>query len=107
MPDSFFIGLDKKEFLSRLTPRVNINSLIQRDPTEAADSENIIDGLRNIFQKSAIIPLGGSIYDLVFRKILHNVDNFRDINLINEILKHDQEREDSGQYHFAIAFAEK
>jgi SAM-dependent methyltransferase len=107
LPGHFFIGRDGKMMRSHLTPRVNIDSLIQQDPTEAADSENIIFGIKNIFQNPTIIPLGGSIYDLVFRKILHNVDDMRDANLVNEILKYDQDQEDSGQYHFAISFAEK
>ena len=43
-------------------PRRTVEWMIERDPSEAADSSNIMPAVRRVFPDAEIIPLGGALY---------------------------------------------
>ena len=91
---------------SRLTPRVNRESLIKRDPTEAADSENIIPAIKKCFPDAEIITTGGAAYHLALRGIMNNFTP-EDDPVVNLVLLVDDLLERAGEYHFATVIARK
>ncbi len=62
------------------------------DPSEAADSANIIPALKKTFQSIDIIPLGGLIYSQVLSRIIHYFDETdeHDMGLLDALLLLDE-----------------
>ena len=70
-----FINRFRVALPQRLRPRKvelerpTIESMIKRDPSEAADSENILPAVVETFPDAEIIPLGGALYSFALRGI--------------------------------------
>ena len=50
----------------------NLNAIMSRDPSEAADSEDILRSITEIFPGAIIRNLGGIVYVLVLQDIIYN-----------------------------------
>lgn len=88
-----------------LTNRPNREQMIAVDPSEAADSENILPAIREAFPQAHIIPLGGVVYNLALMGVLVNIPD--DCNLLQELLQIDDDANDHGIYQYAFALARK
>lgn len=108
LPQRFFIHpLDSGKVLSRYVGRPHKESLIAADPTEAADSENILPALNSVFPNADIIITGGVIYHLALMDVLANFDDQTDKALLQSLLLLDEVVAHSGHTHYAVAFARK
>ena len=106
LPERFFISSDGRK-LSRQTPRINVQQLIKQDPTEAQDSERIIEAISSIFPKAKISPIGGAFYHIGLRGILQNFLYPEDYHYLDIALILDSLLENNGDYHFSVAIYRK
>lgn len=83
--------------LSRPDPEL----LARDDPTEAAQSEQILPAIRRHFPDAAIRPTGGVVYHLALRGLLKRVDE----TLLRALLVVDRLYAERGLTHYAIALA--
>ena len=86
--------------------RPTIEAMIQIDPTEAADSSNIIPSLENHFPNAEIKYTGGCIYHLALNDVLENFID-EDQTLLESFLLLDDVLADKGESHYSVAFATK
>ena len=108
LPDSYLKSpFVQTEMLSRCLVRPNLHELIAKDPTEAADSDNIIPAINSIFLNAEIKYLGGVIYHLALNDILANFDDFKDAPLLQSLLMIDELLANDEMNHFAVAYASK
>jgi SAM-dependent methyltransferase len=106
LPKRLFLNSQNKE-ISRLTPTVKKYSLIEKDPTEATDSYNIVPALRKVLPHADIRVMGGSIWHLTGRQIFQNFIEEEDEVFIELLLILDDLMTLHGDFHYAAAFARK
>ena len=84
---------------------LSVEELMRRDPTEAADSENIVPAIRECFPDADIVLTGGVIYHLALNDVIANFTEDDDLPLLNSLLAIDEAlaREGLTQYATAIA----
>lgn len=88
--------------------RPNAARLWQDDPSEAADSSNILDAIKATFTKPFIQTTGGVIYHLALKDMLANFDHEEtDSILLDLLLLIDELVADLGENHYAVALAIK
>lgn len=87
------------------TGRPPLEPMKQVDPSEAADSENILPAIREHFPQARIIPLGGIVYNLALMDILTNIPE--DCGLLRDLLAIDDEANEHGLFHYAFCLTEK
>lgn len=87
--------------------RPSVDTVIMEDPSEAADSDRILDAIRNYFPDAEIINTGGVIYHMTLNDILQNFDEQRDRHLLDLMLVIDDLCADMGLTHYATALAIK
>lgn len=85
--------------------RPDPDSLMRSDPSEAADSENILPAICRIFPDATIRKTGGIIYHLALNDVLANLDEERDGNILELMLDVDDNCSDMGWNHYAAALA--
>lgn len=85
--------------------RPDVKHMLETDPSEAADSANILPAIRHVFNKPLIINTGGLIYHLGLNNILQNIDE--ESELLQWLLQKDDEIIKLGFYHYAFALAVK
>ncbi|MEG4455097.1 class I SAM-dependent methyltransferase [Microcoleus sp. N9_A1] len=87
----------------------NREALIAQDPSEAGDSERIIEAVRLFFQEAKITFTGGIIYHLALSDVFQNFnfDNEGDVKLLSALLLLDEIVSDFGFNHYATALAIK
>ncbi|MDE7241561.1 class I SAM-dependent methyltransferase [Desulfovibrio sp.] len=85
--------------------RPPLEAMMHYDPSEAADSENILPAIREHFPGAPVIPLGGVVYNLALMDILTNIPE--DCGLLRDLLAIDDEANDRGLFHYAFCMAEK
>lgn len=85
--------------------RPGLADMLATDPSEAADSDNILPALRQIFPDAEVLPTGGVIYNLALKDVLANFDDARDAELLQDLLARDAELAAQGQTQYACAFA--
>jgi glycosyltransferase involved in cell wall biosynthesis/SAM-dependent methyltransferase len=96
----------KQMFTSQVT-RPSVAGMIASDPSEAADSANILPALKRIFPDARIIPTGGVIYNLALKDVIANFDDVRDAALLADLLEYDAILAEQGETQYACAFAHK
>jgi SAM-dependent methyltransferase len=107
LPERLLIAPNQPGFsLPRVMERVSSDFIKNYDPTEAADSHNIIPSLRAIFNSIEIIYTGGCIYHCALNDILANF-NEGDVPMLNSLLLLDEVMAMSGLSHYAVAFCRK
>lgn len=92
---------------SRIATRPAIKSMIATDPTEAADSENILSSVVRTFPEVEIIPTGGLVYFLALNSLLQNFNDQDDGKFLKLFLSIDEKLARMGHTYYAVAIASK
>lgn len=89
--------------------RPDIHKMIQSDPSEAVDSNNIIKAINKYFPNAEIKCTGGLIYHLVLSDMLNNIDEGKteDQILIKLLMVIDELTAEIGETQYAVALAIK
>lgn len=106
LPERFFTKSNSNDSWPRVLKKPNVNSVIQKDPTEAADSEEIIPSLEKHFPNGEVINLGGIVYDLALRGVFENFFD-EDGEMLDLLLSVDDVIAEMGESHLAVAFCQK
>jgi glycosyltransferase involved in cell wall biosynthesis/SAM-dependent methyltransferase len=85
--------------------RPSVESMLSSDPSEAADSGNILPALRAVFPLVEIIMTGGVVYHLALNDVIANFDDTQDAELLRTLLDFDAALATNGHTHYACAFA--
>lgn len=85
--------------------RPAVGYMLSMDPTEAADSANILPAVNEFFQNAEIILTGGHIYFTGLNNILQNFEE--DGEYLRMALKIDDMLSKAGENLYAVAFARK
>ncbi len=93
--------------LRRRLRKPNRMMMLISDPTECADSARILPIIKTVFPNAEIRPMGGVIYHLALNDVLHNLDEDADRDLLEQLLRIDDICTRLGEYHYAVAVAEK
>jgi hypothetical protein len=108
LPDSLLCHpTDPSRQLTRKMAPPNIDQLIARDPTEAADSESILPSLMKHFPNADVVLTGGCIFDLALHDAIGNFDDMEDSPLLKSLLLLDEALCHLGETHYAVAIALK
>lgn len=103
--NSFFT----RKYLPWRISRPDLNTMIQSDPSEAADSENIIPAVTKWFPSAEIIKTGGVVYSLALADIIYNFDESieEDRQRLKSVLDLETEYIRQGESHYATCLAFK
>ena len=93
--------------LREIVARPNKDKLIEDDPSEAADSEQIIGAIHKHFPNVDFKATGGVVYHLALNDMLHNFDEEDDKVLIDLLMLIDELCVRLGQTHYGVALAFK
>ena len=93
--------------LSRHVARPTVESMIALDPSEAADSDNILPALKRVFPRASVTLTGGVIYHLALNDVLANFDDLDDDPLLQSLLLLDETVARAGETQYAVAIASK
>ena len=77
LPEHLFIKSDGSRY-SLVTGRTNKEALIEKDPSEAPDSERILPCLIKHFPNAQIFPEGGLVYNISLKGLYDNLQNESD-----------------------------
>ncbi len=97
----------KENALNTVISKPNKDKLIERDPSEAAASDQIINAVVQHFPKTEIINTGGVIYHLALSDMLHNFDEVDDKILLDLLMLIDELCIELGQTHYGVCWAIK
>ena len=90
-------GYSPGTFLPTSLPKVNKDVLIAKDPTEAADSERIVDAVSKHFPNGTWKMLGGAVYHLGLTGLHWNFIRFEDHSRLDACLFMDDMASDLGE----------
>ncbi|NJR44624.1 MAG: hypothetical protein HC775_01735 [Hyellaceae cyanobacterium CSU_1_1] len=79
----------------------------QRDPSEAADSENILPSLLKYFTDAQITNTGGAVYNTILADMLTNIDKHSEIFVLDLLMIIDELLAELGENQYATAIAIK
>lgn len=103
-PEIFHIA-DAGLTIPPLLGRPTVEDMIADDPSEAADSANILPSVRAVFPDAHIVQSGGLIYHLCLNDILTNIPE--ESPLLRRMLALDDECIARGFEHYALAIGVK
>jgi len=86
--------------------RPTIDEMIKRDPSEAADSANILPALLSIFPDATVTTIGGALYHFGLNGIYPKLRE-EDAWVFDAALAMDDALLEMGEVHFAAALARK
>lgn len=98
--------MNPDKLFPRTITRPNLRKLYEADPSEAADSENIIPSIYKYFPNAEVKKTGGCIYHLALAKVLANFQG-NDEPLLKSLLLLDEMLAESGCNHYALAIAQR
>lgn len=104
LPDKYFYGPEGRIF-KRFQTKPEVEQMIQSDPSEAADSSNILPAIEEIFSDATVIPTGGLIYSICLEDIIYNMEE--NSELLKYMLELDDQTIQFGLTLYAFALAEK
>lgn len=104
LPDEIFIKPDGGVY-QRFYVGPTVEQIINMDPSEAADSENIIPAIKENFVHTDIRYAGGLIYLVCMEDIIHNITE--DDPLLNYLLELDDQTIKFGLSQYAVILAQK
>ena len=108
LPDKYLVDYrDPSKLLSKEVVRPDPDKLTAMDPTECADSERIIDSIRQYFVDPEIILTGGAIYHTALNDVLNNLDESDDQHILELLLIIDDLCTMLGETHYGVAIATK
>ena len=91
-------------YLPTTIERPDPDKLAAADPTECADSDDILPAIRRHFPAAWIKPTGGTIYHAALRKVIANFTD-EDAPLLEMLLLLDDVCTMAGLTHYAVALA--
>jgi SAM-dependent methyltransferase len=94
-----------EQWINPVVRRPSVEEMLASDPSEAADSENILPALRKVFPQAEIVLTGGVIYHLTLNDVITNFEDTQDAELLQTLLDFDADLASHGQTHYASAFA--
>jgi len=86
--------------------RPSIVEMIKADPSEAADSSNILLSLGKTFPNAEITMIGGLIYHLALNDIMGNFNHEGDRVILDSLLLLDEILAKNGESLLAVAIAQ-
>lgn len=94
--------------ISRGISRPEIDAFIAKDPSEAADSSNILPSINAHFPSAVITMTGGALYHIGFAGIYANLDMSQDEDryIVESMLLADELAMKNGESHYAFALAQ-
>ena len=104
LPDSIF-QMDGETRFGRRVVCPSWESMVNMDPSEAADSQAILPGIARVFPEALVIPTGGLIYFGCLGGILNQIDEGSP--LLEYLLSMDDEVTRMGLTIYAFALAVK
>lgn len=104
LTDDYFLSLAGKKYPRYITTP-SIEHMMNTDPSEAADSENIIPAVKKYFKNPIIINTGGLVYHLCLEDILQNMPEESEI--LKHMLEMDKQTINFGLSLYAFIFAQK
>lgn len=108
LSDRFLVNPNSSSHsISREFRSPNLEKLIKVDPTEAADSVNIIPSLLKHFPEARVTLTGGAVYHTALNDVMANFDDHLDRDLMSVLLLLDKTLIELGEYNFAVADAIK
>lgn len=106
LPARFFIHPTNPTWVvPKKISRIDVETLMNSDPSEMADSGNIIPNLRENFINPRIWNLGGVVFHLALSDLLQNFDIKEDSGLLELMLITDQALAESGLTHYGACIA--
>lgn len=108
--------LDKRFLVDPEQPECHLSTNIHRpdpdvlraeDPSEAADSANILASVRRYFPDAQITATGGVVYNLALNDILNNFNEAQDRTVLELLMLIDDFCTDLIETHYATALAYK
>jgi ubiquinone/menaquinone biosynthesis C-methylase UbiE len=95
--------------ISRELDKPNIEDMMENDPSEAADSGNIINSVKKYFPDAYLLMTGGVIYHLALNDVLANIDekDGKDRCILELLLLIDDLCVERGLTHYAVGIGEK
>lgn len=84
-----------------------LEDLMRQDPTEAADSENILPAIREHFPDAEIALTGGVIYHLALNDVIANFTEEEDRPLLESLLVIDEALARGGLTQYATVIADR
>lgn len=93
--------------LSREVRPPDLEGLMRSDPTEAADSENILPAVLRHFPSARVMLTGGVLYHTALNDVLHSLEERGEHRLLDEALAIDDAYADAGMTHYAVALARR
>jgi SAM-dependent methyltransferase len=105
--DQALASNDPAAFFGTAFTKPIIEDMMKTDPSEAADSANIIPSVKKYFPTAQITITGGVVYHLALNDILQNFDETADAQILDELLRVDDMCSALGETHYATALAIK
>lgn len=87
--------------------RPSIQYMCETDPSEAADSDQILPAIRRHFPEATIRPTGGVVYHLALNPIMHNFHPRKDRALLGILMLLDDQCIVAGDTQYAAAIGQK
>lgn len=87
--------------------RPTISALLEIDPSECADSGDILRSVVTIFPQATIIPTGGIVYSLALSDVIANIDEKEDAALLRTLMVADDFCTQGGDFLYAVAYARR
>ena len=87
--------------------RPTVAYMLEKDPSEAADSDAILPALSKYFPEATVRKTGGVVYHLALHELLHNFDPREDRPLLELLLLIDELCIATGDTHYAAAIGKK
>lgn len=104
-----FLALPAPEegFLPRKLERPVEADVVAVDPSEAADSANIIPALLEHFPGADVVGVSGGIFQAALHRLMRNFDANRDAAFLRLLWAHERTLVDHGHLNWAVALAQK
>ncbi|MGB3468174.1 MAG: class I SAM-dependent methyltransferase [Cyclobacteriaceae bacterium] len=108
MPDKYLVNPKQPEqFLSKDVIPLDKAKLIASDPSEAADSDKILSGIKKYFPGAEITLTGGAIYNTALCDMIGNFDEENDKFILDLLMIIDELLAELGENQYATALAIK
>lgn len=109
LPDEYLVNPNKPSVaVSKVfAAPPSVESMIEKDPSEAADSERTLDAVRQTFPDAQIILTGGVVYSMALNDIIHHFKWDPLDPLLSLMMLLDFEAANAGLTHYAAAVATK
>lgn len=108
LPERFLKDPNRKgaSLVTRIRRR-SAREMSREDPTECADSDRILDAVRDYFPEALVLPIGGAVYHLVLNDVLHNIDEELDREYLDLLMALDEVCSPFCDPHYCVAIGRK